>query len=108
MSVTFGSVRHIQKHSKMVSYLGIKPNLKLMNAYGICWAFALLICIEYVISHTLFFANMDDYRDNKHLQELRKLMLAIGVIYCEGILVTVLLDLLILYTIHSMSNKLSI
>ena len=96
MSVTLASIRHIQKHSKMVACLGIKPNLRLMNAYGVCWAFALLIFIEAVITYALLYANLDDFHQSIHLSKLRKFVLAIGVYYCEGILVTVLLDLLIL------------
>ena len=66
--ITFGSLRHIHKHSKSIERIGIKTDWRMMKAYLIAWLGTDFFClVDTVLFAMVKFDMRNETQNSKQL-----------------------------------------
>ena len=103
--ITLTSVRHIHKHSKVIEHLGIKTNSTLMQMYAACWLVLLLAFISDTVLALMFLVRFHKALKNLELEQELRFQIACQALSTLLSLATAMLDWLVLYAYHRLSNK---
>ena len=105
MLVTITSVQHIHKNSKSIEIYGIKANSTLMKIYSGCWAVILIVLIFISVLTVVLILELVNSDDGIDLEKELRILITCQAMFTLLMMTTGVLDMIVLYAYHRLSNR---